>query len=80
MKELNLFNELREAWESSTPKYNIFADKLNTIEWTEKFFADGEYNYILDGFTFCTPTLDPFAVGAWKPNAMFTDYSYLEFN
>ena len=79
MNELRLFQELQEAWNGSTPSNNLFSSKLDSIEWTTKFYADGEHNFLLGDFTFCTPTLNPFFEGCWKPNATFSDYSYLEF-
>lgn len=75
---LDIFEILKEAYETSTHNINRFAEKLSAIKWDNEFRADDEYYFIKDDMTFTTPSLDPFKT-EWKPSAMFKDGSYLEF-
>lgn len=77
---LNLFNTLKEAFETSTQNRNKFKESLDSILWDNAFFADEEYYFIKEGFTFTTPSLNPFDVSSnWMPSAIFADGSYIEF-
>ena len=77
---LNLFHTIKEAFEVSTQNHNSFVEKLNSIKWDSKFFADDEYYFIKDDLTFTTPSLDPFKVSKeWMPAGIFADGSYIEF-
>lgn len=80
MTELNLFETLKESYETSTPKHNRFAEALNSQEWDSTFFEDGEHYFCRGGFIFSTPSLDPFEITRdWSPSAIFSDGSYIEF-
>lgn len=80
MTELNLFETLKESYETSTPKNNRFAEALDAQEWDSTFCEDGEYYFCRKGFIFSTPSLDPFQISQnWKPSAIFSDGGYLEF-
>lgn len=80
MKELELFETLKESYETSTPKHNRFTEALDAQEWDDTFYADGEHYFCMGGFTFSTPSLDPFQITqSWKPSAIFSDGGYLEF-
>lgn len=77
---LNTFYNLKEAYEVSTLNNNQFERALNSIEWDATFFADGEHYFVKDGFTFTTPSLNPFDITKdWKPSAIFADGSMIEF-
>ena len=78
-RDIKVFNTLLEAWETSTMSDNRFARAIERIRWENRFFADGEYYFCLGGFTFTTPTLDPFGVHCWKPSAITSDGSFIEF-
>lgn len=78
MNALNLHMKLQEAWETSTMNNNRFAPAVEAIDWDERFEADGELYFILDGYEFATQTLDPFGEhnanpcgwfdGDWEPH------------
>ena len=76
--ELRIFEKLKEAYETSTKACNRFEKALKSIKWDKQFYADGEHYFCLGKFTFTTPSLDPFNMD-WKPSALFTDKSYIEF-
>lgn len=76
---LNLFYEIKEAFETSTHNQNRFAKALESVKWDNTFFADGEHYFIKADMTLTTPSLDPFNM-AWKPAALFEDGSYIEFH
>ena len=78
MTTLNLFYNIKEAFETSTKNTNRFQQVLNSIKWESIFFADEEYYFIKDELTFTTPSLDPFDM-PWNPSAMFADGSMLSF-
>lgn len=75
---LNIYENLKEAYETSTHNFNRFADLISRIAWDSEFYADGEYYFIKGDMTFTTPSLNPFKMD-WQPSAIFTDGSYLEF-
>lgn len=77
--EYNIFEYLKEAYGASTQANNRFKAALNRIRWDKTFFADGEYYFVKGGFCFTTQVLDPFAMEDWKPSAIFSDGSYIEF-
>ncbi len=78
MTELNIFEALKEAYETSTPNNNRFAAKLSSILWDAEFYEDEEYYFLKGDMTFTTPSLNPFNMD-WKPSAIFKDGSYIEF-
>lgn len=77
MKELHIYNTLKEAWETSTLNNNRFSSAIDSYQWDNQFFADDEYYFIKGGFCFATPTLDPFDERStwWEPSAKFSDGS-----
>lgn len=78
--ELDLFYALKEAFETSTPSRNRFLEALNSVSWDAVFYADGEHHFCKGGFTFATPSLNPFeATRNWMPSAIFSDKCYIEF-
>ncbi len=78
--DYDIFEKIMEAFETSTPSNNRFLSVINSIRWDEKFFADGEHYFCKGGFTFTTPSLEPFEISRdWMPGAMFSDGSYIEF-
>ena len=78
MTELNIFTKLKEAFETSTHNTNRFAEVLASIKWDSTYTADGERYFNLGGFTFTTPSLDPFNC-PWECTAYFSDNSMLSF-
>ena len=62
MAALETFIKLKEAFGASTQSDNKFLRVLNSINWEEKFFADGEHYFIKGNLTFTTPELDPFQI------------------
>ncbi len=78
--ELDLFYALKDAFEISTPAHNHFSDALKSVSWDAVFYADGEHHFYKSGFTFTTPSFDPFEVSRnWMPSAIFSDGSCIEF-
>lgn len=75
---LTLFYKIKNAYETSTHNNNRFADCLKSIKWDSEFYADGEHYFLKGDMTFTTPSFDPFNCD-WKPSAMFTDGSVIEF-
>ena len=73
-----IFEKLKNAYGASTHSTNHFEKALKSIKWDSEFYADGEHYFTLGGFTFTTPSLNPFDM-EWKPSAIFADGSYLEF-
>lgn len=78
MTTLNLFFNIKEAYETSTNNKNHFAELLSSIKWDSEFYADNEYYFIKGDMTLTTPSLNPFNM-SWKPSAIFTDGSCIEF-
>ena len=78
MNTLNIFYKLKNAFECSTQNNNLFEKALKSIKWDKQFYADSEHYFCLGKFTFTTPSLDQFNID-WKPSALFTDNSYIEF-
>ena len=76
--ELRLFDNLKEAYETSTHSINRFKEALDSITWDNIFNADGETYYRKGGFTLTVENINPFAEN-WKPEAIFSDGSYLSF-
>lgn len=75
---MRLFEELKEAYETSTPNCNRFKKAIEAVKWDNVFQADGETYYCLGGFTLTIENIDPFAQ-AWKPSVLFSDGSLIEF-
>lgn len=78
MKELKIFEQLKEAYETTTPKYNRFSEKITSIKWEYTFYEDGEYYFRYGDMLFTAQSLNPFDE-KWKPSAIFSDGSYIEF-
>ena len=76
MTTLNLYYNIKEAFETSTHNCNRFADLLNSINWDATFSADGEHYFLKDDLTITTPSFDPFAM-KWEASAIFADGSVL---
>ena len=78
MNELLLFNKLKEAYETSTRNFNSFKEAISSVNWDNKFEADGEIYFMLGKFTLAVENLDPFKE-QWKPTVYFTDGYVKEF-
>ena len=78
MKELKLYEKLKEAYETTTKKYNRFKEVINSINWDNTFSADGEHYFIKDNFTLTIENIDPFKE-AWKPT-VWIGSDYYSFN
>ena len=78
MTTLNIFETLKNAYETSTHNNNRFTAILSSIKCDSEFYAYGEYYFIKGDMTFTTPSLNPFNMD-WKPSALFNDVSYIEF-
>lgn len=78
MLELKIFEELKEAYETTTIKCNRFLEKILSIKWEENFYTDGEYYFRYGDMTFTAQSLNPFDE-KWKPSAIFADGSFIEF-
>lgn len=80
MDEPRLYDGLREAWEDSTRADNRFGKLLESVDWDEEFYADGEFYYTLGNLVFTTPVKDPFddrhGISPWM---MFSDGSNVAF-
>lgn len=72
MTTLNLFYNIKEAFELSTHNNNRFEAILNAISWDSSFYADEEYYFIKGDMTFTTPSLNPFSM-KWEAAAIFND-------
>lgn len=75
---LDIFYNLKEAYECSTHNNNLFEKTLKSIKWDSQFYADNEYYFIKGDLTLTTTSLNPFKVD-WTPEALFTDGSLLTF-
>lgn len=78
MTALDLFYELKNAYEVSTHNYNSFKQALDSVKWDYTFYADSEYYFVKGEFTLTTTSLNPFEV-EWSPEAIFADGSLLTF-
>lgn len=76
--EYELFAELKEAWGRSTMLNNRFKKLLDAIAWDNQFQADGEFYFCFGGLTITAESLNPFTE-SWKPSALFSDGSLIEF-
>lgn len=66
MKDLQLYELLKDAYESTTKNYNRFKKVIESTKWDNAFYADGEHYFIKDNFTLTIENIDPFKE-AWKP-------------
>lgn len=78
MLETKIFEKLKTAYECSTLNNNLFEKAIKSIKWESTFYADGEYYFNIGNMSFTTQTLNPFQMD-WKPSAIFSDGSYMEF-
>lgn len=76
MTPLEIFEKIKEAYETSTHNNNRFEAVLNSIKWDYTFYADEEFYFIKGDFKFFTPSLDPFNM-KWSAMAVFEDGSSL---
>jgi len=71
-KDLKTAYKIIDAFRASTLKTNRFALALDSIDWADRFDADGEHYFITHGGDiFTTHTLDPFEITSERP-AVFT--------
>ena len=75
MKELRLYEKLKEAYETTTKKYNRFKEVIESIKWDNTFSADGEQYYIKGDLTLTIENIDPFSE-AWKPTVWIESNYY----
>ena len=80
--ELRLYEELKEAYETTTHKVNRFLNKINSIKWDCSFTTSDEtIMYCLGDFSLEVYNSDgkpnPFTQFK-KPDVMFSDNSILE--
>ena len=74
MKDLQLYELLKDAYESTTKNYNRFKKVIESTKWDNTFSADGEHYFIKDNFTLTIENIDPFKE-AWKPTVWIgSDY------
>ena len=76
MTTLNLFYNIKEAFETSTLNNNYFVQALNAVKWDAQFKADNEYYFVKGDMTITTPSLNPFNMD-WEASAIFNDGSVL---
>lgn len=76
MTTLNIFYNIKEAFETSTFNKNCFAQALKSIKWDAQFEADNEFYFVKGDMTITTPSLDPFNMD-WEATAIFNDGSVL---
>lgn len=76
--EIKLFEILKEAYETTSGKFNNFKEAIEKIQWDNTFTADGEIYFVKDGFTLTVENVDPFEE-QWKPTAYFSDNSVVMF-
>ena len=76
--EYNLYEKLKEAYETTSAKFNNFKTAIDNIKWDQTFEADGEIYYILGKFTLTIENINPFKE-QWKPTVFTSDNSILEF-
>ena len=75
---MNLFLNLKEAYETSTLNNNNFKKAIDLIKWDNIFTADNETYFVKGSFTLTVENLNPFAEN-WKPTAFFEDGSVISF-
>lgn len=79
--EYNLYETLKEAFETSTHNNNRFEQVIKAMEWDAEFTADGEFYFCIGKLTLITPSLNPFEVTKdWEACVMFTDGSQICFH
>lgn len=80
MNTFNIIETLRNAYECSTQKNNLFEKAVKSIKWEYSFYVDEdeEYYYEMDDFTLVVTSLDPFNMER-KPSLVFTDGSIIYF-
>lgn len=76
--EIKLFETLKEAYESSSRRFNNFKEAIEKIKWDSIFKADGEIYFVKDGFNLTVENLNPFEE-KWKPTAYLPDNSMITF-
>jgi hypothetical protein len=76
--EIKLFEMLKEAYETTSQKFNSFKEAIEKIQWDNTFVADGEIYFVKDGFTLTVENTNPFEE-QWKPTAYFSDNAVIMF-
>ena len=76
--EIKLYEMLKEAYETTSQKFNNFKEAIEKIQWDNTFAADGEIYFVKDGFTLTVENTNPFEE-QWKPTAYFSDNSVIMF-
>ena len=79
MRAYDLYEYLKNAYETSTQNCNRYAKAIKSIAWDGTFQADGEYYFCKDRLTFTTESLDPFAISFIRPAVLTGDGSMLTF-
>ncbi len=78
MKELKLYEKLKEAYGSSSRMYNNFKELINKIKWDNTFIADNEHYFIKGDLTLTIENIDPFKE-KWAPSVWIgVDYFSFE--
>lgn len=67
-----IFENLLEAWGTSTPNNNRFIKAVKNVKWEHTFEADGELYFCLSNMTLTTCSLNPFDKVICKPSVIFT--------
>ncbi len=79
--EFEIFEKIKEAFETSTHSNNRFLKALRSVKWEAEFMADGEFYFCLGKLTFTTPSLNPFEVTkSWEACGQFADGSQIYFH
>ena len=58
MRDLQLYELLKDAYESTTKNYNRFKKVIESTKWDNTFSADGEHYFIKDNFTLTSTKWD----------------------
>lgn len=69
-KAFELFRNLKEAWASTSRRFNHFAELVYITRWDNQFTADGEMYFEKDGLLLCVQSLDTFAPGFDVPTVI----------
>ena len=74
MNEINLFNQLKEGYKTSTHNHNSFKQTIDSINWDSISTEDGESSYMIGCFSLSTGSTNPFDK-ACEPSVIFSDGS-----
>ena len=70
LNEIRLFEELKEAYETTTKTDNTFQSLIKSINWDSTFQEDGETYLCKGDFTLIIENLNPFEE-QYKPSVIF---------